>query len=257
MINKSIWIGYDDRETVAFAIARATIRRFDSFIPIHGVILKDLVGQGLYTRETRRKINGDGRFDFVDVPSISEDYDGRLSTEHANARFFVPMLAKTGWAIFCDCDVMWKVNPEQVFELRDESKALMVVRHDYEPRESVKMDGQAQTKYPWKNSSSMMLINCDHPAHKRLTLEDLNTRPGRDLHRFYWCEEDEIGVLPPEFNYLVGVSKLPPVIVPKVIHFTRGLPDMAGWENQEYAEEWRSLKPFAVGAGKWPDTATS
>lgn len=245
---KSIWIGYDPRETAAFAIASYTIRRFDRYTPIRGVVLSELQKSRLYTRETRKRMNGDGRFELVDVPSIAPDYDGRISTEHANARFFVPMLAQAGWALFCDCDVMFLDNVDKLFALGDPSKAIQVVRHNYEPAEAVKMDGQKQTKYPWKNSSSLMLINCDHPAHKGLTLDILNTLPGRDLHRFCWLEDDEIGELPPEWNYLVGVSKLPEGVTPKMVHFTRGLPEMAGWENQEYAEEWRRLRPYAVGA---------
>lgn len=244
--NASIWIGYDPRETTAFAIAKYTIRYFDKYIPIRGVVLDDLRARGLYQRETRSRINGDGRFELIDVPSIAPDYDGRISTEHANARFFVPFLAKKGWALFVDCDVMFLDNVDKLFALADPSKALMVVHHDYAPVETTKMDGQEQTAYARKNQSSVMLINCDHDAHERLTLDDLNTRPGRDLHRFYWLEDDDIGELPPEWNYLVGVSKLD--VKPKLVHFTRGLPDMAGWENQEHADEWRRLRPYAVGA---------
>jgi hypothetical protein len=110
------------------------------------------------------------------------------------------------------------------------------------------MDGQKQTQYPRKNQSSVMLINCDHPANKALTIEAINTLPGRDLHRFAWLDDAEIGELPVECNYLVGVSKLPDGVLPKIVHFTRGLPDMAGYENQDYAEEWRTLMPYAVGA---------
>lgn len=246
--NKSIWIGYDPRETAAFAIAAYTIRRFDRYTPIRGVVLSELRKNGFYKRETRQRVNGDGRFELIDVASIAPDYDGRLSTEHANARFFVPMLADGGWALFIDCDVMFLDNVDKLFSLAEPSKALMVVHHDYEPAETVKMDGQEQTKYKRKNQSSVMLINCDHPAHKRLTIDMLNTLPGRDLHRFCWLNDDEIGELPPEWNYLVGVSKLPTGKKPSLVHFTRGLPDMAGWESQEYAEEWRALRPYAVGA---------
>lgn len=245
---RSIWIGYDDRESTAFAIAYHSIRQFDITTPIRGVVLKKLIEDGLYTRETRQRINGDGRFELVDVPSIAPDYDGRLSTQHANARFLVPMLAKTGWALFCDCDVMLLDDPFKLFLLADDSKALMVVHHDYEPAETTKMDGQVQSKYARKNQSSVMLINCDHPANKALTIEAVNTLPGRDLHRFFWLDDDLIGELPPRWNYLVGVSKLPKGETPALVHFTRGLPDMIGYENQEYADAWRAMKPYAVCA---------
>lgn len=245
---KSIWIGYDPREATAFAIAHYSIRMFDRYTPIRGVVLEQLRKAGLYTRETRERVNGDGRTELIDVLSITEEYDGRISTEHANARFMVPFLCKHGWALFCDCDVMFLDNPEKLFALADETKAIMVVHHDHAPTETVKMDGRVQTRYARKNQSSVMLINCDHPAHRKLTLAGVNRRPGRDLHRFYWLDDRDIGELPPEWNYLVGVSQLPDGVVPKLVHFTRGLPDMAGYEHQDYADEWRRLRPYAVGA---------
>lgn len=253
---RSIWIGYDSREATAFAVAVHTIRRFDRYTPIFGVVLADLQERGLYRRPTRTIINGDGRQHLIDELSIRDDYDGTITTEHANARFLVRHLVKErtklgeplGWALFTDCDVMWRASPDHLFALADPSKALMCVHHDHRPTEKVKMDGQVQTIYPRKNQSSVKLINCDHPANAALTIDLFNTLPGRDLHRFCHLDDTEIGELPPEWNYLVGFSKLPEGVEPKLVHFTRGLPDMAGWENQEYADEWRRLIPYAVGA---------
>lgn len=256
MTPRSIFLGYDSRESTAFAIARYSIRRFDRYTPIWGLVLSKLQLEGLYRRPTETKINGDGRRQLIDVLSKRDDYDGSISTEHANARFLILEIMRrwnkglipSGWALFCDCDVMFMDNPDKLFALADQSKALMCVHHDYRPKETQKMDGQLQTVYPRKNQSSVMLLNLDHPANKALTLEMVNTLPGRDLHRFAWLDGDEIGELPPEWNYLVGVSKLPDGVKPKIVHFTLGLPDMAGWEKQEYAEEWNALKPYAVGA---------
>jgi hypothetical protein len=148
---------------------------------------------------------------------------------------------------------MFRASGREIFNLADETKAVQVVYHDFAPDDTTKMDGQLQTVYPRKNQSSMMLINCDHPAHKRLTVKDINTRPGRELHRFFWLTDDEIGQLPPEYNYLVGETKLPEGATPKVVHYTMGIPDMAGYENVEFASEWNALKPDAVGAsnGYW------
>jgi lipopolysaccharide biosynthesis glycosyltransferase len=248
MVPRSIWIGFDPREATAFAVAKYSIRQFDRYIPINGVVLSNLQERGLYTREMREGINSDGRRKLIDVQSIRDDYDGAISTEHANARFLVPHLAKVGWALFVDCDVMALDNIERLFTLADPTKALMCVHHDYHPAESMKMDGQLQTDYPRKNQSSVMLINCDHPANRALTLDVVNTWPGRDLHAFKWLPRELIGELPPEWNYLVGVSKLPAGVKPSIVHFTRGLPDMAGYERQEYAHEWRAMVPRAVGA---------
>lgn len=243
-----IYLGYEPREYGAFAVARYSISRFDQYTPIRAVRLDQLRNEGLYQRETRSRINGEGHVELIDVPSIAPDYNGRISTEHANARFFVIHQQKKGWGLISDCDVFFRCNPDVMFAMADPSKALQVVHHDYEPAETVKMDGQQQTKYARKNQSSVMLVNFEHRAHQRLTLEMLNALPGRLLHQFCWLEDDEIGELPPECNYLVGVSKLSAGVEPKIVHFTRGLPDMPGWENQEYAQEWHALKPAAVGA---------
>jgi hypothetical protein len=99
------------------------------------------------------------------------------------------------------------------------------------------MDDQLQVRYARKNWSSLMLINHAHPANERLTVEMVNTLPGRDLHRFCWLQDDEIGALPPAWNYLVGHTK--GVCVPKLVHFTDGYPLMPGYENATYADAWR------------------
>lgn len=248
-MKRCVYIGYDSREYGAFAVCRESIKRFDRFsLPVVGLVLSELQQMGLYTRETRRRYNEEGKLELIDVPSIAPGYNGRISTEHANARFLVPRLCKTGWALFCDCDIMFRVSAQEIFDLGDETKALQVVHHDFAPEATEKMDGQLQTVYPRKNQSSVMLINCDHPAHERLTLEDINMKPGRELHRFFWLRDEEIGHLPPEYNYLEGETILPDGVDPKVVHYTRGIPDMAGYENVKFADEWNALKPYAVGA---------
>jgi hypothetical protein len=67
----------------------------------------------------------------------------------------------------------------------------------------------------------------------------VNTLPGRDLHRFCWIEDDNlIGELGSEWNHLVGVTESD--APPRIAHFTLGTPDMPGYENVKFAEEWRS-----------------
>ena len=84
----------------------------------------------------------------------------------------------------------------------------------------------------------VMLFNADHPANQRLSLQDVNERPGRDLHRLYWLNDDEIGELPPEWNVLIGIHELPQT--PKLIHYTLGTPDIV---DSEHAELW--LREYA------------
>jgi hypothetical protein len=237
---RQIFIGWDPREAAAFAVARSSIRRhLTQPMPIRGLVLQQLIDAGLYTRPTTTKINGEGRFEMVDVLSIRADYDGRVSTQHANARFFVPHLAGTGWALFMDGDMLVRGNLARVFEALDPAKAVYCVPHDHQAQRGAKMDGQLQTAYSRKNWSSFILFNCDHPANHALTLDLVNTVPGRDLHRLCWLtDEGLIGHLGPEWNWLVGESAA--IDNPKVVHFTSGVPDMPGYENCAYADEWRA-----------------
>lgn len=100
-----------------------------------------------------------------------------------------------------------------------------------------KMDGQVQTVYQRKNWSSVMLFNCDHPSNRRLSLQDVNERPGRDLHRFFWLHDSEIGVLPAEWNWLVGVQEKP--AAPKLAHFTLGTPNLTdALRDSPHSEIW-------------------
>jgi lipopolysaccharide biosynthesis glycosyltransferase len=149
--------------------------------------------------------------------------------------------------VFADSDILVMENISNLFACARSDKALMCVKHDYDPSTEIKMNSQIQTRYSRKNWSSVMLFNCDHPSNRKLTVKMVNTLAGRDLHRFCWLSDDEIGDLPPKWNYLVGYSKLKDE-KPALIHFTDGLPDMAGYEDQEYADHWRSFRPYAVGA---------
>ena len=232
----SVWIGFDSREGLAFAVARETIRRHDPYIPIKGLVLGKLMEDGLYHRPMEFRTGKENSRILWDVIS-----DAPMSTQFAITRFLVPHLAKEGWALFIDCDMLVKANISDLFHLVDNPKndkfAVMCVKHDYKPTEKTKMDGQVQTVYPRKNWSSVMLFNCDHPSNKKLTLEMINSVPGRDLHRFCWLEDDEIGELDQCWNYLVGHSSSE--IKPKIVHFTAGGPWMRGYEGVPFADEWR------------------
>lgn len=224
----SIFIGWDPREADAYAVAMQSLtRRLSRHIPVHGLVLDDLRDRGLYTRPTEIR---DGRL--WDV--ISE---APMSTQHACARFLTPYLAREGWALFMDGDVLIRGDLAPLFDMLDPRKAVYCVKHRHEPTTASKMDGQIQTVYARKNWSSVMAINCDHPANRALTLELVNGAPGRDLHRFCWLPDDLIGELAPTFNYLVGHTTN--VTDPLIVHFTDGVPDMEGFENQPFAEEWR------------------
>lgn len=251
-MSSSVWIGFDPREAAAFAVARHSLQgKIPLDWPVYGVVLDDLRKAGLYTRPTKIRTNGDGRFEMIDELSIRADYDGRVSTQHAIARFLVPHLAKSGWALFMDGDMLVRGSIGELFDLLNPKYAVYCVKHRHEPKAGTKMDGQEQTRYSRKNWSSFAIFNCDHPANKKLTLEMVNGLPGRDLHAFCWLKDEEIGELGAEWNYLIGHSET--LIDPQVVHFTDGVPDMPGYENVPFADDWRgTLNDWARGVLSLP-----
>jgi hypothetical protein len=242
MLDESVWIGFDPRETSGFAVARATCRHhLTRPIPIHGLLLEDLQKAGLYTRPIEYRPSAADKPIMWDVVS-----DAPMSTQHACARFWTPLLARSGWALFVDGDVMFRGNVLRLFEQLDPSKAIYCVQHKYEATPGLKMDAQIQTSYSRKNWSSVLCFNASHPANKALTLDFLNKTPGRDLHRFCWLDDSEIGELDQAWNYLVSVTD--PKISATICHFTEGLPDMPGYHDVRYADEWRGrLNDWARG----------
>lgn len=244
MRSRVIYIGFDPREAGSFAVTRASLARFNRMVPVRGLVLETLRRQQLYYRPTERR---DGRL--WDVISGAP-----MATEFAISRFLVPELerrravpsgkwapdARSALAMFMDCDMLARANPEAAFALAEAhpEKAVFCVHHNHRPPEGVKMDGQMQTVYARKNWSSVMIFNCAHPSNAALTVDLVNSVPGRDLHRFCWLKDDEIGELGPEWNFLVGHTD--PAVEPKIVHFTEGTPEMPGYEDCAYADEWRA-----------------
>lgn len=231
-----IFLGFDPREYAAFAVAKQSIREFDKYVRINGVVLSDLQERGLYDRPTT-----------VRLGKLWDEISGAyMSTEFACSRFLIPEIVRRetmgwspgGWALFMDCDVMVRANLYQMRDCLDDSKAIMCVKHDHSPIGNIKMDGQEQAKYPRKNWSSVMAINCDHPSNEELTVELVNSVPGRDLHAMCWLKDDEIGELGPEWNWIPGVSDSS--IVPKIVHWSEGGPWFENFKTVPYADEWRA-----------------
>ena len=70
---------------------------------------------------------------------------------------------------------------------------------------------------------------------KSLTLDYINTACGLDLHQFKWLTEDQIGELPNEWNYLVGIN--PQISDPANVHWTLFGP----WvKDTEFSKDWKS-----------------
>ena len=88
----------------------------------------------------------------------------------------------------------------------------------------------------------MVLWNCEHPKNKILTPELLNEESPKFLHRFSWLDDNEIGELPLEYNWLVGWYKEPQDGTPKILHYTEGGPWFKDKTNCEYAKEWLDMR---------------
>lgn len=235
MESMSIWIGSDQRQDAAYAVAYASVKWHLGQVPpvqTRGLVLSALQRKGLYYRPTGRTKGG------LLYDTISEH---TMSTEFANSRFLVPHLAKRGWALFMDCDMMLRASLAAMFDKLDKRYALYCVKHlNYAPVSSMKMDGQVQSSYQRKNWSSFMVFNCEHPSNKKLTLEMVNTLPGRDLHRFCWLEDYEIGALDPGWNWLVGEQPEPSSLYN--VHYTLGGPWLDEFHDAPYADEWRAWR---------------
>lgn len=217
----TIYMGYDSREDEAYRIAEFSLKRRAS-TPVNVIPLKidNLRDQGLIWRKTETR---DGKL--WDV--ISE---APQSTEFAISRFLTPILHRgrygyAGWAVFVDSDVLFLDDVANLFDLLESKYAVMCVKHNYEPSSNIKMDGQVQTRYNFKNWSSVMAFNCNHFANDCLDLRHINSVPGRDLHRFDWLKDpdSQIGALPPEWNALIGEPGYD-ISTAKIAHYTLGGP---------------------------------
>lgn len=212
-----IFIGWDSREPVAYEVCKFSIERHNKNknVSLHPLKQQSLRELGLYTRSE----------------------DKLASTEFSLTRFLVPYLSNyQGFSIFVDCDFLWTEDVQILFDSADKTKAVNVVKHDYAPSEKEKMDGKIQHIYPRKNWSSMMVFNNQHPSNKHLTPDLINKESPQYLHRFSWLNNDEIGNVSHEWNYLVGwyddMNK------PKAIHYTEGGPWFENYKGCSFANDW-------------------
>ena len=170
------------------------------------------------------------------------------STDFSFSRFLTPYLSDyTGWSVFMDCDMLVLKDIAELWSLRDDRYAVMVVKHDHVPKESVKFLGEPQTKYEKKNWSSVMLFN--NAKCRALNSEYVNRASGLELHQFKWLGNDDlIGELPDRWNHLVGYN--PPRPDAALVHYTLGGPYFPEYKFCEYAEAWRAERDAMLHAGK-------
>ena len=216
-----IFIGWDSRETEAYKVCVRSLEKYASQeLDITPIVKDTLIETGEYYRPQ---------------PEAG-------SVEFTYTRFLVPYLANyDGWALFIDCDFLFTRDVSELFDMANDKYALMCAKHDYIPKNSIKMDGQKQVSYPRKNWSSCILWNCGHPANIILNPDVVSKESGAFLHRFYWLPDESIGDIPLEWNWLEGEYDKPDT-PPAAIHFTNGGPWFENYQNTDYADLWRSYQ---------------
>lgn len=202
-------IGYDPREAVAYHVFQQSViehcKTPVSFIPLHSPMLDNFDGQQ------------DGTNAFI------------------YSRFLVPSLCNyDGWALFVDGDMAVNSDLTELWDLRDDRYAAMVVKHDYRTKQRRKYIGTPleanNDDYPKKNWSSVVLWNCSHPANKILSRPFVAEAGGKFLHRFEWLEDSEVGELPGEWNHLVGEYDNKNA---KLLHHTLGTPAFRHYSDSD------------------------
>ncbi|MEO6588948.1 MAG: hypothetical protein ABIP06_06440 [Pyrinomonadaceae bacterium] len=225
------YIGFDEREAEAAEVARKSLRRVtNDEVEPEFLCMAKLEAHGLI----RRTVDQRGSQDFDLVSGAPQ------STRFAISRFLTPILCQQGYALFTDSDVVFVRDPRDMLLEVQAKHAVSVVKHGDLPTQTFKMVNQRQQVYHRKNWSSVMLFNCDHPANRRLSLRDVNERPGRNLHALYWLHDDEIGALDPCWNWLVNVQPRPPKL--GIAHMTLGGPWIDGWKGGGFDAEWEAAR---------------
>lgn len=228
-----VFIGWDAREDVAYQVARYSIlRNTRSQVEVKPLKHKKLRKDGAFYRPWGIDPHTGNPFDLMDMRPFS--------TEFSHSRFLVPYLCDyKGWALFMDCDMVFQGDIKDLFAKCDDKYAVMCVKHNHRPEEQIKMDDVEQTKYPRKNWSSFMLINCGHHTNRALTKETVNTQSGTWLHGFEWLQDCHIGHLGFEYNWIENVSPGMDVKNIQVIHYTLGGPWFENYQDVMHAEVWK------------------
>jgi hypothetical protein len=210
-----IFIGFDARETAAWhVLTHSIMARASEPVSFTPLALDNL------------------------KPVFNRERNPLQSTDFAFSRFLTPYLSGyEGWSIFMDCDMLVLDDIARLYALRDERYAVMCVKHDHQPKETIKFLGATQTSYEKKNWSSVMLFN--NAKCRALTPDYVNTASGLELHQFKWLGDDaQIGELPRRWNHLVGYYSEDAAAAN--VHYTLGGPYFDDYRDCEHADAWRT-----------------
>lgn len=227
-----IYIGFDPINALAYRALEASILdQTDHPVEIHPIRDWEMRKLG-YTRSWLMAPDGQK----VDIKD-----DRPHSTEFSYTRYLTPWLhlnaGRSGPALFMDSDMMLRGDIAKIYDYHKTEHEVSVVKHHYRPEEKTKITGVVQQQYKHKNWSSFMLFS--NPAAssfppQALDLDAVNNKKRSWMEQFKWASN--VGSLPTEWNWLEGWSS--EELDPLVVHFTRGTPDLPGWGNVAYADEW-------------------
>lgn len=208
-----VFIGYDPREAVAYHTCVNSIIR-NSSQPVSIIPLSLNLFKKFYSNKGK-----DGSNQFI------------------YSRFLVPYLTGfSGHAIFIDGDMIVRGDIAELWKLRDPLCDVQVVHHDYKTRMTEKYLGAKNEDYPRKNWSSVILWNCGSFPNRRLTPQFVETATGAELHRFTWVDDQRLGSLPVEWNWLP--DEFGPNPDAKLLHWTLGTPCFHDFAEAHQASEW-------------------
>lgn len=216
-----IYVGYDPREAICYHVFCQSVIEHSSVIPEFRPLSEKI-------------LNFDGQQDGTNAFIYS--------------RYLIPSLCLfDGWALFVDGDMVVNEDPKNLWDLRDDRYAVMVVKHDYQTQHPRKYVGTPlendNLDYPRKNWSSVVLWNCGHPANRILTKRFVGEAGGRFLHRFTWLEDHEIGGLPKDWNHLVLEQHNDNA---KLLHHTLGTPAFKEYTDSDL--RWHGYFLRAINA---------
>jgi lipopolysaccharide biosynthesis glycosyltransferase len=207
-----IFIGYDPREAVAFHVcANSIIRQASRPVAIMPLALN------LFKDYTETHTDGSNHFIY--------------------SRFLVPhLMGYSGHAIFIDGDMIVRGDIVELWEQRSSHHDVQVVKHDYKTKMTEKYLGAKNEDYPRKNWSSVILWNCSSYPNRRLTPEFVEKATGAQLHRFTWIDDNRVGELPPEWNWLP--DEYGENLDAKLLHYTLGTPCFHEFATTPQGSEW-------------------
>ena len=102
-----VFVGWDSREDIAYQVCKHSINSVSIGVDVEPLKQEELRANGLYKRAI----------------------DPLSSTEFTFTRFLIPaIMGYKGWALFCDCDIIFLEDIKNLFDQVDDKYAIMCVK---------------------------------------------------------------------------------------------------------------------------------